>query len=249
MNIEICDTKRKLGETAALQAAEEIKKNIQEKDNAHIILATGASQFETLKTLCDVPDIDWSKVVMFHLDEYVGLPASHKASFRRYLQERFVNTVPDIKEVHFINADVADPNEECKRLSKIISNHPIDVALVGIGENGHLAFNDPPADFNTETPYIIVELDEACRMQQVGEGWFKNIDEVPQSAITMSIKKIIESDVIICSVPGEKKSDAVKNCMEGEISNMHPASILQNHPRCTVYLDPDSSSRLTQTHS
>lgn len=246
MKVEIFNTKKEMGKKAALEAAQKIRQAIQENGAANIILATGASQFDTLHNLVKQPDIDWSKVVMFHLDEYAGMPDTHPASFRKYLKERFVEKVPALKAVHFIEGDQADLNEECRRLDRIISQHPIDVALVGIGENGHLAFNDPPADFDTEEPYLIVELDEACRRQQMGEGWFDTIEDVPKKAISMSVKQIMKSKSIICSVPDKRKAEAVKNCLEGNISNIHPASILQEHPTCTLYLDAESASLLSK---
>lgn len=246
MKVEIFSTKMEMGKKAALESAQKIKQAIQQNGTANIILATGASQFETLNHLVKHPDIDWSKVVMFHLDEYVGMPDTHPASFRKYLKERFVEKVPALKAVHFIEGDTDSLNDEIKRLGQNISAHPIDVALVGIGENGHLAFNDPPADFDTEEPYLIVELDEACRRQQMGEGWFERIEDVPKKAISMSIKQIMKSKSIICSVPDQRKAEAVKNCVEGKISNLHPASILQEHPDCTVYLDAESASLLSK---
>jgi glucosamine-6-phosphate deaminase len=237
-------SKEELGLKGAHLAGDKIKKSIQENGTSNVILATGASQFETLKNLVEIRDIDWSKVVMFHLDEYVGIDKSHPASFRKYLQERFVNIVPPLKAVHFVEGDKPDAQEECKRLNHIIASHPIDVAFVGIGENGHLAFNDPPADFETEDPFIVVELDEACRRQQMGEGWFGTIEEVPRKAISMSIRQIMKSDTIICSAPDSRKALAVKNCLEGDVTNLHPASILQKHADCFVYLDPESASLL-----
>lgn len=245
MNIQIFDSKKELGKQSASEAAEKIRSAIQKKGEANIILATGASQFETLGNLVEQPDIDWSKVTMFHLDEYVDLSETHPASFRKYLRERFEQNVPPLKGTHYIDGDSGDPEEECQRLNKIISEIVIDVALVGIGENGHLAFNDPPADFETEEPYIVVKLDKACRKQQMGEGWFDSIEDVPKKAISMSIKQIMKSKSIICSVPDQRKAEAVRNCMEGEITNLHPASILQAHKKCTVYLDQESASMLT----
>lgn len=243
-NIIICNSKEELGRLAGLKAAELIKNAINEQGQANIILATGASQFETLGTLVK-QHVDWNKVVMFHLDEYIDLPETSPASFRHYLKERFVDLVVNLKEVHYINGE-NDPSTECRRLGRIISEHPVDVALVGIGENGHLAFNDPPADFETEEPYIIVELDDKCRKQQLGEGWFRSIDDVPREAISMSIKQILKSKSIICSVPDQRKALAVKNSMEAEIDNMVPATILKTHPYCYYFLDKSSSSLLSQ---
>ncbi len=234
-----------LGRKAGKEAGELIAKAIHEKNGANIILATGTSQFETLNRLVLDKDIDWSKVTMFHLDEYIGLPDTHPASFRKYLKERFLAKVPPLRAVHLINGET-NPEAECVWLGDLITQHPIDVALVGIGENGHLAFNDPPADFDTDEPYIVVNLDAACRRQQYGEGWFGSIDEVPHQAISMSIRQILKSRHIICSVPDARKAEAVKNCVESTVSNLFPASILQTHPDCTLYLDQASAARLAK---
>ena len=233
-----------LGKSAGKTAAKAIIDTIKKNGQANIILATGASQFETLKQLTLAKDIDWSKVVMFHLDEYIDLPESSNASFRRYLKERFLEKVAPLKASYLINGET-DPIFECNRLNGIIDRHPIDVALVGIGENGHLAFNDPPADFETEQPYIVVDLEEQCRKQQFGEGWFKSLAEVPKQAISMTIKQICKSKKIICSVPDGRKAKAVKECLESPVSNLYPAGILQLHPDCSVFLDDASSALLT----
>lgn len=245
MKISISTTPAGLGEQAGKAAAQLIKETLSTKGAANIILATGTSQFETIKQLLAEPGIDWNKVTMFHLDEYIGLPITHPASFRKYLKERFIANVPALKAAHLINGE-GDAKKECDRLGKLITESPIDVALVGIGENGHLAFNDPPANFDTEEPYIVVELDEACRKQQLGEGWFKSMDEVPRQAISMSIKQILKSKHIICSVPDQRKAVAVKNSIEQPVSNLFPATALQLHPDCTCYLDVDSASLLSK---
>ncbi|WP_247237339.1 glucosamine-6-phosphate deaminase [Telluribacter sp. SYSU D00476] len=245
MKIHISDTPQGLGEAAGTLAADLIRSTIAQKGGANIILATGTSQFETLKQLIAASDIDWSKVVMFHLDEYLELSVTHPASFRKYLKERFLEQVPPLQEVHLINGE-ADAEAECARLGELIKQHPIDVALVGIGENGHLAFNDPPADFDTEQPYIVVDLDEPCRRQQLGEGWFASLNEVPTQAISMSIKQIMKSQHIICSVPDARKAVAVQNCLEQPVSQLHPASILRTHPHCSLFLDQASASLLSQ---
>ncbi len=244
MNIVISSSPAELGRQAGIAAAKLIKEAIATKGNANIILATGTSQFETLNHLLSEQGIDWSSVTMFHLDEYIGLTITHPASFRKYLKERFISKVPAMKAAHLINGET-DAAGECRRLSKLISESPIDVALVGIGENGHLAFNDPPADFDTEEPYIIVDLDLACRKQQLGEGWFKSIDEVPAQAISMSIKQILKSKSIICSVPDERKALAVKNSVEQPVSSLYPATALQLHAHCLCFLDAPSASLLT----
>lgn len=243
MTVSISPNSLDLGQKAGKIGAELIRKAIFTQGFANIILATGTSQFETLKQLSAEKDIDWSKVVVFHLDEYLGLSITHPASFRKYLVERFFNHVPQLKAYHLIDGE-NDPEKECERLSTLIQNHPIDVAFVGIGENGHLAFNDPPADFETEKPYLVVNLDHACRMQQFGEGWFPNLEAVPTQAISMSIRQIMKSKSIICSVPDLRKAQAVKDCLKGEISNLHPASILQEHQDCQILLDQPASSLL-----
>ena len=246
MEIIITKDAGKLGQLAGQAAAALIRRSISERGSANIVLATGTSQFETLNQLISEPGIDWSNVVMFHLDEYIGLPSTAKASFRNYLKERFIDKIPSLKAVHLINGDSLDGEAECRRLANLISKHPVDVTLVGIGENGHLAFNDPPADFVTEQPYVIVSLDEVCRRQQLGEGWFPTLADVPTQAITMSINQIVKSKHIICSVPDSRKAMAVKNSLEQAVSDLHPASILQLHPSCTLYLDEASATLLTQ---
>ncbi|MEX2567096.1 MAG: glucosamine-6-phosphate deaminase [Cyclobacteriaceae bacterium] len=234
---------KELGEAAGKAAASQIKEAIQKKGHANVILATGTSQFETLNQLIK-EDIEWGKVTAFHLDEYINIPITHPASFRKYLKERFVDQISKIGNIHYIDGE-NDPEKECQKLGAIISRHPIDLAFVGIGENGHLAFNDPPADFETEKPYLVVDLDIPCRKQQMNEGWFDSLEEVPKRAISMSIKQILKSKYIFCSVPDERKAQAVKDCLENEISNLHPASILQKHSSCAVYLDEASASLLS----
>jgi glucosamine-6-phosphate deaminase len=242
MNIKIFHQGIESGKAAAAQAAKVLQSCIAEKDGARIIAATGASQFAFLEALTATPGIDWSKVELFHLDEYVGLPVSHPASFRKYLLERLIHRA-GIKNFHLLDGE-RDVAGICERTGALIAKAPIDVAFVGIGENGHLAFNDPPADFQTEKPYLVVNLDEACRRQQVGEGWFKNMDEVPKQAISMSIRQIMKAKKILCIVPDLRKAHAVKNCLEGAVTPDTPASILQQHPEVTVYLDTASASLL-----
>lgn len=243
MHTTISEDSKTLGTIAGKKAASLIRDALAEKDAATIILATGTSQFETLRQLVNEQDIDWKKVTMFHLDEYVGLSEKHPASFRKYLRERFIDQVP-IKKYYLINGE-AESSEECSRLNALISKHIVDVALVGIGENGHLAFNDPPADFKTESPYIIVKLDEMCRKQQLGEGWFRRLEDVPQQAISMSVRQIMKAKNLVCSVPDERKAAAVKNTLEQPVSNLYPASILQQHSNCFLFLDKASASKLS----
>lgn len=243
MNINIQADSKRLGIEAGKTAAALIREALREKGSANIILATGSSQFETINQLIAEKEIEWSKVTMFHLDEYINLPVSHNASFRKYLKERFLAKVPALKAVHLIDGQ-ADPGEECLRLEKLIKESPIDVALVGIGENGHLAFNDPPADFETEKAFIIANLDQSCRQQQINEGWFNSMQEVPEQAISMSVKQIMLSKHVICSVPDSRKARAVRNTVEQSVSNLYPASILQNHPNCYLFLEKSSAAEL-----
>jgi glucosamine-6-phosphate deaminase len=245
MKINIASDHQKLGQAAGKTTGRLILETIEQRGSANIILATGTSQFETLNQLIDQTEIDWNKVVMFHLDEYIGLPITHAASFRKYLKERFLSKVSPLKGAYLIDGE-NEVEAERHRLANLIKQHPIDVALVGIGENGHLAFNDPPADFETDEPYITVNLDENCRKQQLGEGWFKNIEEVPRQAISMSIRQIMKSRHIVCSVPDKRKALAVKNSVEQKISNLYPASILQSHKHCTLFLDQYSASLLNK---
>jgi len=240
--IKVFNDKIQLGEAAAQQAADAIKRAISERGRARITAATGASQFEFLNALTKTPGIDWAKVEMFHLDEYVGLPITHPASFRKYLLERLIEPT-GLRNYHLLDGEDR-PDEVCKRVGEEISASPIDVAFVGIGENGHLAFNDPPADFETDKPYIVVNLDEACRLQQVGEGWFSGVDDVPKEAISMTVKQILRAGEIICVVPDARKAQAVRNCFKKEISPQFPASILRTHGNTTVYLDEESSAFL-----
>ena len=242
MDVIISETKKELGQKAAAQGSKLIRETIAVRSESNIIVATGASQFEMFDALVK-ENINWSCVNVFHLDEYIGIPLTHPASFRKYLKERFADKV-SLKTFNYINGE-EDPAKECTRLQKIINKYPIDVAFVGIGENAHLAFNDPPADFETENAYICVDLDEACRRQQLGEGWFANLDEVPNRAISMSIKQILKSQAIICSVPDRRKAEAVKNALTGPVTPDIPSSVLQQHATTWIYLDKDSASLLT----
>jgi glucosamine-6-phosphate deaminase len=242
MEIIISETKQILGLKAAKAGGELIREAILKRGAANIIVATGASQFEMLNELVK-EDIDWSVVTAYHLDEYIGISDTHPASFRKYLKERFVDIVSP-KEFIYVNGN-DDPYQECLRLGNLIYKHPIDIAFVGIGENGHLAFNDPPADFDTKEAYLIVTLDEECRHQQMGEGWFPTFSDVPEKAISMSIKQIMKSGNIICCVPDLRKAEAVKKTVEDNISPLAPASILRQHEAISLYLDVDSASLLS----
>jgi glucosamine-6-phosphate deaminase len=244
MIIEIFNDKLALAKAAAERAAAALKKALEERGHARVIAATGASQFEFLEALTARRDIDWRNVEMFHLDEYIGLPADHPASFRKFLRERLIAKT-GIIQYHFLEVE-SNPAGVAKEVGAEISAAPIDVAFVGIGENGHLAFNDPPADFESEEPYLIVDLDEACRRQQVGEGWFADISEVPAQAISMSIRQILKAREILVIVPDARKAQAVKACFEGDITPLAPASILRRHPNAIVYLDRDSSALLSR---
>jgi len=226
-----------MGQWAADHAAAILRRVIAERGSARLVGCTGSSQFEVLDAFT-AQDIEWKRIELFHLDEYLGLPETHPASFRRFLRERLLAKT-GITNYHFLGTEA-----DCGRIGALLAAAPPDLAFVGIGENGHLAFNDPPADFDTEEPFLVVTLDEACRRQQVGEGWYHSIDEVPKQAMSMSVRQILKAREIICSCPDARKATAVKACIEGPVSNMAPASILQRHPNVTIYLDVESASKL-----
>ncbi len=244
MHLSIHDDKMLLGKAAAREGADAIHAAIGAKGSAAIVLATGVSQFELLDFLVR-EEIDWSKVSAFHLDEYTGMGNDHPASFRRYLEERFVRHVNGLGEFVAINGTAADPNAELIRLNCRIASETVDVCFAGIGENGHLAFNDPPADFDVDEPFILVELDDACRRQQLGEGWFETFDEVPSWAISMSIRQMMRSKKLILSVSDTRKASAVLDAVEGPVTNTHPASIIQNHGDCSLHLDLAAAGMLS----
>lgn len=243
--LNIAPDKKELGRRAAEHGARIIQETIAQRGEVNIIVATGASQFEMLEELIKY-DIYWPAVTAFHLDEYVGMSITHKASFRAYLWQRFVSRLPlPLKAFHYLDGE-HDAPAEAKRVGEIIRQHPIDVAFVGIGENGHMAFNDPPADFETESPYLVVALDDACRKQQLGEGWFPTFNDVPTHAISMSIKQILKSKTIIASVPDERKAQAVKESIEEELNPQYPSTCLKLHSDTTIYLDQASASKLAK---
>lgn len=243
MNTHIFESKAEMGSAAAQAGGDKLRNALSLKGEAAFIVATGASQFEMLDSL-DRQDLDWARLDGFHLDEYIGLPIDHDASFRKYLWQRFVSRLPlPLSAFHYLNGE-GDPELTCRQVGQAIAATEIDVAFVGIGENGHLAFNDPPADFEAEAPYLIVELDEACRTQQLGEGWFPDLESVPSQAISMSVRQIMKSRSIVCTVPDRRKAQAVKNSLQGPVSPDVPASILQTHPDCHFYMDTESASLL-----
>jgi|SRR5690554_1082602 len=239
MEIKVLKNPEELGKEAAKYSADILRKAIDEQGRARLVLSTGASQFDTLKALVKMK-VDWSKVEMFHLDEYVGLPETHPASFRKYLKERFINLVHPGK-VFFVNGE-GEIQQNIDQLTRAIREAPVDLALVGIGENAHIAFNDPPADFETIEAYIVIDLAERCKQQQVGEGWFKTLKEVPKQAISMTIYQIMQSRVIVSAVPYQVKAEAIKLTLENEVTNTIPATILKQHPNTILFLDQDSAS-------
>ncbi len=243
MVVRVFEERNCLGRAAAAQAATTLREAIGKRGRARVAAASAASQFEFLEALTATPGIDWKRVELFHLDEYIGLSMSHPASFCKFLQDRLIGKT-QITEHHLLNGE-EDPAEVIRRTNKAISAAPIDIAFVGIGENGHLAFNDPPADFETEEPYIVVSLDEACRQQQVGEGWFKDLAAVPKRAISMSVRQVLKAKEIIAVVPGPKKAQAIKACFDGDISPIAPASSLRTHANATIYLDRESAALLS----
>lgn len=238
MEIRICKDRYELGKSAAALTAQLINKAIAEKGSARIALSTGASQFDTIAALVK-EDVDWSKVEMFHLDEYVNLPETHIASFRKYLKEKFTSKV-DLNAAYFVEGT----EENRKELSAKISERAIDVGLIGIGENAHIAFNDPPADFNVEEPYIVVNLNDTCKNQQVGEGWFDTVDDVPKQAVSMSVKQIMKCESIISCVPYAVKAKAIYDTLKNPLTNEIPATMLKTHPDFTLYIDQESAKLL-----
>lgn len=246
MTVCVSNDSDEMARAAAADTATALRQAVDARGGARLIVATGASQFGFLQALTQAPDIAWPRVTAFHLDEYVGLPVTHRASFRAYLRQRFAGALPaPLCAFVEVDGEAADLAAECNRLKRLIDAAPIDVACVGIGENGHLAFNDPPADFEAEAAYLVVALDEACRRQQVGEGWFASLDEVPSQALSMSIPQIMKSRHIVCTVPDARKAEAVKGAVEGPVTPFCPASVLQRHPACALYLDRASASALS----
>ena len=242
MNLHIFPSKTEMGAAAAKAGAAAYRQHAAGGDGA-IIVATGASQFETLDHLTR-EDLPWEKITGFHLDEYVGIDIAHPASFRQYLWQRFVSQLPlPLANFHYLGG-AENPQEDCARVGAILTGQPVPVAFVGIGENAHLAFNDPPADFETHEPYLVVDLDEACRQQQVGEGWFPSLDAVPTQAISMSVQQILKSRTLICTVPDERKAEALRAALEGPVTPDVPASILQGHPDCHFFVDDAAASLL-----
>jgi len=246
MDLSICGTRKELGSAAAVAGAEKIREALADRDEVAIVMASAASQFEVIEALLGEADIEWDRVVLFHLDEYIGLEGDHPASFSKFLRDRFLAKLPcEVKRFHAINGS-AEPMMECARMGGMIADRDPVVAFIGIGENGHIAFNDPPADFDAKEPYIVVELDEKCRQQQVGEGWFPDLKSVPKHAISMSVGQILKAERIICAVPDVRKASAVRGAIEEEVHPDIPATILQKHPDCRLFLDQSSASLLTR---
>ncbi len=242
MRVVVCATKEEAGRAAAAHGAGHIREAIRDRGEARILVATGLSQIDLIAALVAASDLDWGRVTGFNLDEYVGLPDGHPGALRTYLRERLLGRVP-FREFHLLEPG-EDPGAECRRMGRLIDAASVDVAFIGIGENGHLAFNDPPADFRTQEPYIQVELDEACRRQQFGEGWFRSLEEVPRRAVSISIARLMRSRAVICTAPERRKAGAVRAATEGPVTPQVPASILQRHAEATLFLDPESASLL-----
>lgn len=241
--VRVFDGKVELGEDAAAEVARHIQDATTARGKANVVFAAAPSQNEFLAALVKRTDVEWERVRAFHLDEYIGLPPTHPASFRRYLNEHLFERLP-FKAVYLLDGNADNPKQECWRYGELLKTYPIDVACIGIGENGHLAFNDPPADFDTREWVDVVTLDEACRRQQVGEGHFATMDDVPRRALSLTIPAILAARVISCVVPDLRKAEAVHCALEGEITPACPASALQKHSACTIYLDSASASRL-----
>ncbi len=242
MKISVSNSMEQLGEKAAQKIAEIINFEIEKKGYSRIVLSTGASQFSTLEQLL-TKKVDWSKVTMFHLDEYVGLPESHVASFRKYLKERFIQKIPNLKEAVLVNGEAENLESELKRLTERLREDVIDVGVIGIGENAHIAFNDPPANFDTKEAYIVLNLSDTCKAQQVGEGWFATANDVPKQAISMTCHEIMQCKIIVSPVPNKVKANAIYNMLSSKkCDNNIPATLLKKHEEFYLYLDNNSAS-------
>ncbi len=242
--VRIFLSKQELAAAAAAHASDSLRQLFERQERVRVLAATGASQLDFLDLLVADRIINWKRVELFHLDEYVGIGPNHPASFARYIKERIIDRT-GIEHFHLLDG-LRDPEAIAAEMARKIAGAPIDLAFCGIGENGHLAFNDPPANFEAEDRYLVVELDHACRLQQVGEGWFPSLDEVPNRAITISIPQLLRSREILCIVPDARKARAVKTCLEGLVSPDAPASALRVHPNTTIFLDADSASLLAR---
>ena len=240
MEIYVCKDSKELGEKAAQHVGRVLRECIQEKGEARIVLSTGASQLDTLEALVQ-EDVDWSKVEMFHLDEYVNMPETHIASFRKYLKERFISKL-NLKGAYLVDGDLS----HIPALTEKLREKVVDVGLIGIGENAHIAFNDPPADFDTQEAYILVNLNDTCKRQQVREGWFKTMDEVPRQAISMSVSQIMKCKRIVSCVPYTVKAKAIYDTLNSDTTNAVPATILKEHEDFTLFLDQDSASMIAK---
>ncbi len=243
MIVRIYESGAELAAAAAEAGAEKLRQAIAERGRAVFLVATGGSQIEFIRRLTEIPGIEWERTVMFHLDNYVGLPSSHPGCFHRYLKERLIDRV-NPGAAHLIDGLAADPQAECERYGRLLEPETVDVCFAGIGESGHLAFNDPPADFKTRKSFFVTPVSEVSRRQLAGEGWFESPEECPATGITISIERIMKSRSIVSVVPEARKAEAVHNCLENGISPDYPASILRLHPDCQLFLDSCSAARL-----
>lgn len=242
--VEIHRSRAELGRMAAMAAAAHLSTVLSRQDGARVIFACAPSQDEFLAVLTSAPEVDWRRVTAFHMDEYVGLAAAHPAGFRSYLRAHLTSRVR-LKRVHELTGDAASPEAECRRYAELLSQAPIDLVCLGIGENGHIAFNDPPvADFRDPAMVKLVALDRPCREQQVNDGCFPRLSEVPTHALTLTIPALMSAQRMCCVVPGARKAAAVKHTLQGSVMTACPASILRKHPAATLYLDPDSAAGL-----
>ena len=241
MIITISKNASELGAAAARLAGAKLREAVTGDGEARLVLSTGSSQFETLDALLR-EEIDWKKVEIFHLDEYIGLPIDHKASFRKYLKERFIRNI-ECRKFHGVDTE-GDVGKVIAGLTAEIRKKPVDVGLIGIGENGHVAFNDPPADFDTREAFIVVTLDERCKAQQVGEGWFPSTEEVPDKAVSMTVRQIMQCRTIVSAVPHLVKAEAVYKTLTSPVSNRIPATMLKQHPDFNLFIDTNSASKV-----
>ena len=244
LTVRVYENREKLGTDAARIAGETLRRLLSEKDFLNIVFAAAPSQNEFLEGLTLEKNIDWKRVRAFHMDEYTGLPQDAPQRFGNYLANHFFNMVP-LHEMHFLRGDATDPENECRRYAELLIRYPVDVVFMGIGENAHLAFNDPHvAKFNDPHMVKVVALDQACRQQQVNDGCFDVLEEVPARALTLTIPALMKADDIFCMVPGKTKAQAVHHTLKSDISERYPATILRTHPSAVLFVDRESSAML-----
>lgn len=244
LRVRVFETRKEMGDCAGAEAAAILRKLLAERESVNVMFAAAPSQNETLAALLEDSYIDWSRINAFHMDEYAGLDPAHPAGFRNYLRRAIFDRKP-FKSVHLINGNASDPIREAQRYDALLREHPLDLCILGVGENGHIAFNDPPvADFQDKSFVKLVELEQRCRQQQVHDGCFEHLSQVPTHALTVTIPGLCQAKIMICSVPAPTKAEAVRQMIQGQISTECPASILRTHSDARLYVDADAGRYL-----